>query len=370
MKDIWFIIFSIGIAQGLFLIISLLLLKEKRKLSIRLLLLLILCTILLLSREWLTLLIPLERVIFIFRTVETLPLLIGPLFWMYIVSIINPDFKITKKQLFHFLPFAFFLLLFLPFYLQSNEYKLQYLEEWDNNPLPLGFVILGWFKGLHALTYLIASWYCLRRYHKNNPERVKNRFNTGLLYKLIIFQVIFVSIIHFVLALEFNETPLPIEPDHVAALLVTFSFFIYAFAIVIFPQTVVPEDENELKKSRYQASSLQSEEKQEILEKLKKSLEEDKAYLNPNLTIGELSAEIGVNSNRLSQVINELLGKSFIQLINEYRINEVKENISNTSKTLYGIALDSGFNSKSAFNRSFKEVTGMTPSEYKKSLEK
>ena len=122
------------------------------------------------------------------------------------------------------------------------------------------------------------------------------------------------------------------------------------------------------KKIKYAASSLNKDKKELLLSAVQKNLENEKPYLNADLTINELSETLGVSSNQLSQVINEMSGKNFQQFINEYRVAEVKRNISDSTKTLLGIALDSGFNSKSAFNRIFKEITGMTPSAYKKSL--
>ena len=72
-----------------------------------------------------------------------------------------------------------------------------------------------------------------------------------------------------------------------------------------------------------------------------------------------------------TQALNQGQQKNFYQLINEFRIEEVKQKM--TSKgfehyTLLGIALESGFNSKTSFNRIFKEITGLTPSEFKNSV--
>jgi AraC-like DNA-binding protein len=70
-------------------------------------------------------------------------------------------------------------------------------------------------------------------------------------------------------------------------------------------------------------------------------------------------------------VINERFQLNFFDFINQYRVSEVKERIAdpkNDNFTLLGIALESGFNSKSAFNRIFKKLTGQTPSQFKSSV--
>ena len=73
----------------------------------------------------------------------------------------------------------------------------------------------------------------------------------------------------------------------------------------------------------------------------------------------------------LSQVINEQLGVNFFNFVNQYRVEEFKERLadpSNRNFSLLGIAFDSGFNSKSTFNRIFRNTTGLTPSRYRESL--
>ena len=368
MEDIWIIILSIGMAQGLFLIISLLLIKEKKRLSVNLLLFLLLCVFTLLFSEWLYIIYPIEKIVFTYRTIETIPLLIGPLFWIYTISIIKNNFEFKKKHVLHFVPFIIFFFLFLPFYIKSSEFKLQYINERQHNPIPLTLALFSWFKGLHTAIYLIMSWYFIKKFQNPDKKKVKRRYNVNLLYKLIIFQLFVIFCIYFIFTLEYFNISLSIETDRMASILITFSFFVYAFAIVMFPQTVIPEDLSKFEKNKYLTSSLEIVHKQKITESLKIIMEREKPYLYHNLTLDQLSSMINISSNKLSQVINEILNKNFNQLINEYRIDEVKHHIHNNRKTLYGIALDSGFNSKSAFNRTFKEVTGMTPSQYKKTF--
>jgi len=69
----------------------------------------------------------------------------------------------------------------------------------------------------------------------------------------------------------------------------------------------------------------------------------------------------------LSKVINEVYEKNFFDFINEYRIDEFKQRFEdprNRHYTMLAIAFEVGFNSKTAFNRSFKKMTHQTPREY------
>jgi len=93
-----------------------------------------------------------------------------------------------------------------------------------------------------------------------------------------------------------------------------------------------------------------------------------KLFLNPDLSLADLAAETGMTPNAVSLCLNAGFGKSFSDFVNGYRIGEVKRRLQagDTARlTLLGIAYESGFNSKTTFNRVFKEATGMPPKTYK-----
>ncbi|MDJ1469469.1 helix-turn-helix domain-containing protein [Xanthocytophaga flava] len=111
----------------------------------------------------------------------------------------------------------------------------------------------------------------------------------------------------------------------------------------------------------------------EQLEKLQRKVlgltVEQKLYLDPSLTLPDLSAATGIRVQDLSYVLNKGLKKSFYQFINELRVEEAKILLhSDKIKTLdmLGIATHAGFNSKTTFNTTFKKTTGLTPSQFQK----
>jgi AraC-like DNA-binding protein len=93
----------------------------------------------------------------------------------------------------------------------------------------------------------------------------------------------------------------------------------------------------------------------------------DKAvFTNPNLTLADLAGYLGTNNHYVSKLINEGFKKSYTDYINSYRVEafiEAMKKDEHNNTFLYH-AYKVGFNSKSAFNRAFKKVTGVTPSEY------
>lgn len=96
--------------------------------------------------------------------------------------------------------------------------------------------------------------------------------------------------------------------------------------------------------------------------------ETEKPYLDEELTLIKLAAQLGVSRSSLSAAINYNLGINFITLVNNYRIEEVKRLIAdpkNKDLTLLSLAPESGFPSKSSFHEIFRKMTGMTPREYR-----
>lgn len=120
---------------------------------------------------------------------------------------------------------------------------------------------------------------------------------------------------------------------------------------------------------KYKTSALDPERADEIVPKLLEFMEGEKVFLNPDLTLKELSQRLRIHYNHLSRIINERFGLSYNDFINQYRIEEAKRRLSDSAfkgKTVLEILYDTGFYSKSVFNTAFKKFTGMTPTEYRK----
>lgn len=105
----------------------------------------------------------------------------------------------------------------------------------------------------------------------------------------------------------------------------------------------------------------------EIQEKINILFETRKIYTNPDLTLSILAKELNIRPQLLSQFINDNLNKSFTQFINEYRIDEAKRLLKeSTQLKIDAVGFESGFNSSSTFYSSFKKITGTTPANYQK----
>jgi AraC-like DNA-binding protein len=105
--------------------------------------------------------------------------------------------------------------------------------------------------------------------------------------------------------------------------------------------------------------------KQHILE----VMEREKPYLEGDLSLMKLAELIAVSPHQLSYALNEGFQKNFFQFINDYRVEKAKTFLLSKDYdhfSILGIAYESGFNSKTAFNTVFKKHTGKTPTLFKK----
>lgn len=106
-----------------------------------------------------------------------------------------------------------------------------------------------------------------------------------------------------------------------------------------------------------------------ILLKLEKAMEQEQYFMESELTLDKLAKLTTLNKYHISETLNHFVNKPFYTFINEYRIEYVKEKLKslsekNSSINILDLAYESGFNSKSSFNRYFKEITTHTPREY------
>ncbi len=119
---------------------------------------------------------------------------------------------------------------------------------------------------------------------------------------------------------------------------------------------------------------LTDEEKEHIAAQMHRHLQQTKLFTDPDISLDKLAAALKLGKHRVSETLNGHLGKSFYQYINEWRIEHVIHNMQRlTDKDLpvnvLSLAYDAGFKAKSSFNQYFKKITGLTPTEYLKTLQ-
>lgn len=128
----------------------------------------------------------------------------------------------------------------------------------------------------------------------------------------------------------------------------------------------VPQKEEE----KGTSNILDNQQKETLKKELLTYFEEEESYLNPQLSLKFVADVLGLNTNKMSYLINQAFNTNFNDFVNSYRLNHFKSialNPKNAHLTILGLAYDSGFNSKSVFNTYFKKAEGITPSQWVKS---
>jgi AraC-like DNA-binding protein len=232
----------------------------------------------------------------------------------------------------------------------------------------------------YFLYFFILSINTLKDYKSNILHVYSYRENIDLMWlrKLVLFFYgLLILILPLVIVFYFNRIPIAEGDYFYFAGLTVFIFFLgywgYRQGEVFNFQPVIEDNKGNSNSNsnieRYQAN-IQNIFNGKAME-LKGLMENKKPYLNPSLTIYELARLIDMQPYQLSKLINKEFNCNFFEFINKYRIESFKEDlISDKYKefTLLGVALECGFNSKSSFNRIFKEQTGITPGEFKKNI--
>jgi AraC-like DNA-binding protein len=121
--------------------------------------------------------------------------------------------------------------------------------------------------------------------------------------------------------------------------------------------------------NKYKTVSIDRVRAEKAVADIQRLMNEQKLYLNPDLTLKDLARKLNLHNNYLSRVLNEYFRQSYSDFINEFRISEAMKMLGNPDhrdRTILEIMYETGFYSKSVFNTAFKKLTGKTPSAYRR----
>jgi AraC-like DNA-binding protein len=140
-------------------------------------------------------------------------------------------------------------------------------------------------------------------------------------------------------------------------------------AIMIVGLVAKPEligDLSEVARAKYGASTLGGADVDGCLDKLERLMTRDKVYQNETLSLASLAADVGLSPHQLSELINTRLGMGFSRYVRQRRVEAAKELLlSAPSQSVLTVGMDTGFRSQSAFYAAFKEMTGLSPGEWR-----
>ncbi|GAB3319438.1 hypothetical protein GCM10027299_11940 [Larkinella ripae] len=310
--------------------------------------------------------------------VDFVPLIIampfGPLIYFYTRSLLEPGFRLGKAERRHFwtvvidcgsrlMAWTFLIGLLLGVFGHEDGRKVGgWMDDYDKYA-----DIPRWISGT---VYLVVTYRWLHRFRQQTAvvteaQRLHLRWLRQFLLVFVAFQTIWLlHLIPYIIPATSN------------ALLDAFGWYpLYIpIAVIIYwlglggyfhsRSTVLPEPEPVRKPG---ATVLPDELIQETTAGLRRAMETDRLYLDPELSVEKVGRHLQVSPKTISAVLNQHLGKSFNTFINEYRLADVKRRLSDSAYanlTLTGIAFECGFNSQATFQRTFKQMTGFSPREY------
>jgi len=314
------------------------------------------------------------RLFFLPNDITTITL--GPLLFLYLKSLFLKEDNLIKNTLVHFIPtFLFAFGITIPTLL-FNNFKIDELAYTHTNFIRSIIRI----ENLYFILYLIISLRLLSKYRKLTKYKYSNLtkydFNWIKIMLLSALGIIIVDLGLKIFESFFGDFQWNVDNISVLAMIVLVSYLAY-YGVnqskVLLPSFLL-DNEIEPEINKEKDKTLSSEKKEEF-ENLKNKLEHiikiKQPYLDEDLTLGKLAEQLSTTDKKLSTMLNQYLNTTFYDLINKYRVEAVKEKINLVSYinyNLFGIACECGFKSRTSFNRIFKKETGLSPSDYKKSI--
>ncbi|ASW72989.1 DNA-binding protein [Chryseobacterium piperi] len=375
--NVLIIVTAISLFISLFLAFFLLTVKTKHKTSNVLFAVFLIITAMDISDPLLSLII--NRPSNLGMLKNTLAFLQIPVFYLYVLSVCYSDFKFKPKYIIHLLPFLIANIILIPrFYTVDIASKIDFIMNRQTRiELQFNHVLFH----MQVLIYFVAIFMLLR---KSKKLYLENNAGTSIHSYHWLFQFTVVLTVLYLIAILkniFKFSDYPYISEWIKIGILVLQLFIvcwYLFKALNNPDLfrnidsklklvsdiILEEKENE-------PEVVNEKEYNEELLKLKNYMISEKPFLNPSLTIQDISKDIEIPVRDLSLLINHQLGQHFFDFINTYRIESAMAILKDTEKnkvTVLEILYEVGFNSKSSFNTAFKKHTGITPTEYRKAL--
>lgn len=289
------------------------------------------------------------------------PILYGAILWLYLRTIYEGK-PLSGKDLWQLLPFVLASLPFIPWYSAAFEVKQQVISrqakfDFNGTAMQLQF----WGRMLHLAGFALwNAWYV------SGQARVggTTRWAKTLCAFFIVFALAYASYFILLRFPFFN----PLWDYHISAVM-TAMIYLIAWAGYVQPGVFDgfrwSESNNPAK---YRNSGLTPEASRSLLQNLELLMREERIYHDPEISLEKLSKLLQASKHHVSQVINEHLGVSFFEYVNQLRVEEARNLLSETTRSdlhVIEIAYAVGFNNKVSFNAAFKKATGMTPTVYR-----
>jgi len=298
--------------------------------------------------------------------------LIGPLYYLYIRRLTRPVGR-NIGVLAHFFPAVFSLGDLVSFYQLSAATKLSYIEEMyaGTGALKAGVFVILAMRIIHMGFYVYLSTVEMREF----TGEYKRRSASDAIASLELFRwitipfVVYLTVSTFDLLILylFSASRTWIDYLNVVALV----GFVVTLCCVGMRQSMrLFEALDETDTEKYRKARIPDDQAKGYIARLKRVMATERLYLKGDLRLHHLASSLGMSTHNLSQLLNQSLNTSFYDFVNQYRVEYAKQRLrapESRDYTLVSIAHEVGFSSKASFNRAFKKLTNMTPSQFQDS---
>lgn len=291
------------------------------------------------------------------------------LLYFYLVSFLFPEKGINKKE-------KWLLLLFSIHFIVTIVYKMLVRIESKSDAIEQLVTDLRTYIAYYAelvnaifsICVLIVLFFKIKYYQKTHSKFEQDHIKLELNWlKTTLFVLLILTILNITLVITDMQF---FDDVSYYPVWILVSVVIYWLGHVGIYKYGVREEREEIRnKNKNTKSPIEKgKTKHIIIERLKSYLVEEKHFLDSELTLEKTAQALELSQGHLSKIINTELNVNFKEFINFLRVEEAKNYLIDSefsNYTLVAIGLEAGFNSKSAFNASFKKLTGTTPSQYK-----
>lgn len=319
------------------------------------------------------------------KTISNLLFAFFPLLYLHVKYLLSDHQKFDYRDFWHFLPMLINILLHSNFLILSGEEKIEIIRNQNDYYRIVG--IIG--DEIIAIQGMVYSFLVLRRLHRygKNIEHFQSSVNKTTLKVLVVgTSLTLVSWLIGTVGIHLDFFQIKVNVDlfmYVYLILVLVIYFISYMSLKtpemykLNNELMDMEEGSEealMENSKYKPLELikeQDEKTQELLDRLEVFMMEEKPFIDADLGLQDLADRLEITRHQLSNLINQQHHMNFYEFVNSHRVMEVKslmEDPKNKNIKLMSLAYDAGFNSKSSFNRIFKQIAGMTPSQYYHSL--
>jgi len=257
--------------------------------------------------------------------------LIPPTFYFFSRSALFPEYKLKLVSLVHYLP------LITVFFVERDI------------AVPIAFTL-----GTGYCLWLTHIIYGLKEY--------RNRFEVEFFF-IAFFSILAIAVLIFGFSVSFIDNA---YFYYFYANGIALAFILVTGALIIYPDLL--NELTEAVKLGYTTSTLTNVDIQKYLNKLNQLMLFSKMYQNENLSLSSVADAMELTGHQLSELINTQFGVGFSKYVREIRVERAKELLKDEpNSSVLSISMETGFKSQSNFYAAFKDITGLSPGNYRKS---